>query len=611
MPPDIFSFVRSHRDSYRTDFITIVDGYEYSQYDTIKLVELYSNSKYLNGQEDGLGRLKPFYNIVNRLLITSDTAEDIDRKDITITTENPEEYIKAFLFTKENQKWMRESGFGQTLNDMTHTRGKYGGVLVKKTETEDELHIDVVDWRNTFTDQVDISGGNKVERHYYTPSQLIKAAKKGNWDMDKVKMLLESAETDQDTTTEQHRPSVTPYIEVYSAVGVFPKTYNDETEDEYEFEDRIYILGGVDDYNKLEGGDIEENGLVLFTEVLTEQIYKYLPYEKVPGRGLGRGRIENAFEAQQWTNDIILKQKNIIDLPSAVFVTDDKKIGNNILSEKRVGDILKIQSGKQFNILNTTPAALNFLPGLIEQWNTQVERASSVYAANTGENLPSGTPYRLVSLLNQEANSVFKDRQDEMGFFIQEIYRDWVIPFLKKKLSKKHTLVSDFSLDELKKIDDAFVNHTAKDRFLDLVFEKKSLGAVEDQLPVIEQEAREWVQSTKNKRFITIPDGFFDDVEFDLEVNVTNEDRAKAVYMESLSNILTTVANSFDPNTGQFRVLQDPTLRGIFEQIMETAGYSPINLQEQTPQTPSVQPQLPQQMSPVLSPMQPSVAVNS
>lgn len=596
MPPDIFSFVRSFRDSYRTDYITIAEGYEYSQYETINKIELYDNSRYVNGQTDGLGRLKPFYNIGNRLLITSDTAEDIDRKDITITSDDKDAWVKSFIFTKENQKWMHKSGFGQTLNEMTHTRGKYGGVLVKKTETDDELKISVVDWRNTFTDQVDIAGGNKIERYFYTPSELMRAATKGGWDMENVRALLESATTDQDTTTEHHRPSATPYIEVYFATGVFPKHYFKEDEDEFEFEDRMYVLGGVDNYQDVEGGGIEEDGIVLFTEELTESIYKYLPYESVPGRGLGRGRIETAFEAQQWTNDIVLKQKNMLDLPSSLFITDDKKIGSNVLTDKRVGDILKLQTGKQFNVLNTTPAAFQHLPGLIEQWNTQVERSSSVYASNTGENV-GDIPYRLGALLNQEANSVFKDHQDEMGFFIQEIYRDWVIPFLRTQLQKEHTLVADFSPEELKKIDQSFTDYEAGHRFIDQVLSRKSLGAVEGMLPQMEQEARQWVQSTKNKRFLHVPEGYFDNVEFDLEVNVTNEDRAKAVYLESLNSILTTVSNSFDPQTGTYRILQDETLRMIFEQIMEVAGFSPVNLPAPQP-TPAPAVPAPQGMAP-------------
>jgi hypothetical protein len=41
----------------------IADGYEYSQYQTLRTIELYRNSKFETGNKDSLKREKPFYNI--------------------------------------------------------------------------------------------------------------------------------------------------------------------------------------------------------------------------------------------------------------------------------------------------------------------------------------------------------------------------------------------------------------------------------------------------------------------------------------------------------------------------------------------------------------------
>ena len=42
---------------------------------------------------------------------------------------------------------------------MGHTRAKAGGVVVKKTEQQGELGIQVVPWRDLIADQVDIASG--------------------------------------------------------------------------------------------------------------------------------------------------------------------------------------------------------------------------------------------------------------------------------------------------------------------------------------------------------------------------------------------------------------------------------------------------------------------
>ena len=44
-------------------------------------------------------------------------------------------------------------------------------------------------------------------------------------------------------------------------------------------------------------------------------------------------------------------------------------------------------------------------------------------------------------------------------------------------------------------------------------------------------------------------------MEFDLTLNVTNEKRMRAVYLEMLSNILATVTNTYDPASGKFPTL--------------------------------------------------------
>jgi hypothetical protein len=35
----IYDFVKKQRDSYRSDTITIADGYEFSQYETLRTIE--------------------------------------------------------------------------------------------------------------------------------------------------------------------------------------------------------------------------------------------------------------------------------------------------------------------------------------------------------------------------------------------------------------------------------------------------------------------------------------------------------------------------------------------------------------------------------------------
>ena len=45
----IFEFVKNQRDRHRTDTVEITDGYEFSQYETLRTIELHYNSRCLPG----------------------------------------------------------------------------------------------------------------------------------------------------------------------------------------------------------------------------------------------------------------------------------------------------------------------------------------------------------------------------------------------------------------------------------------------------------------------------------------------------------------------------------------------------------------------------------
>jgi hypothetical protein len=59
----IYEFVKHARDDYFSRFVEVVPGYEFSQYETLRTIELYHNSKFQSGNEDSLKHEKSFYNI--------------------------------------------------------------------------------------------------------------------------------------------------------------------------------------------------------------------------------------------------------------------------------------------------------------------------------------------------------------------------------------------------------------------------------------------------------------------------------------------------------------------------------------------------------------------
>jgi hypothetical protein len=551
MSKQLIAEIDAFEESYKNTNIELVDGLYYNQYNTLKTIEFYSNSKYLGGQKDELGREKPFYNINKFRVNVATRATDLDIKDIQISADGENFYNEAFLLGKEAYQWMKESHFDVFLNEFGKTRAKYGGVLVKKCmETEKgkkKLELEVVGWKNVITDQIDIEDGIIIEKHFLLPEELME--KEEVWNEMDAREIIKQA---------KKQKSWDGRIEVHEVHGYFPETYLDEKGDEFKYTRQCHYIC------------MTGKKAVLHSCEETENPYKYLAWDKIVGRGLGQGIVEDGFEAQVWTNDSVIKEHRIMDLAGKVYLkTNSKKVGNNILNDVDNGHVFELEDGGDVNVMNLMPNSIPELGNLAQRWDAQFERVSSTFNAITGESMPSGTPYRQTAILNSESSSLFDYRREEAGIFIQEIFYDWVIPYLVNKLTSKHVLISDYSDEELKKLDEGFKHKKARSAIFAKVF--KGEVPTEAEYNRLLDEEQKKLSMTGNTRYVEIPKDYFKDVEYKVSVVTTGEQKNKGVILETLNNILLTIGKN--P-----AILQDPTMLTIFKRIMDTAGVSPISL---------------------------------
>ena len=254
-----------------------------------------------------------------------------------------------------------------------------------------------------------------------------------------------------------------------------------------------------------------------------------------------------------------------------IFKTTDPEIQNNVLTEMENGLVIKLSHGTDFSIANTITNALPEFSRNVEAWNSQYERVSSTFGAITGETMPANTPYRTTAILNQEATSMFDYRREEMGIFLTELFNNWVLPYLIKKLNKGHILRAEFTAEELKSIDDSYANYVANEKVMKLILSGKPIYAEEYEQVV--KGIKDSLKATKQHRFLDVPKGAYQGFKGKVTVMTTGEQKNKAVVLESLNNILLTVAKA--P-----QVLTDPKMSQIFGEILELSGsgLSPISL---------------------------------
>lgn len=571
---EIFRELDELQNNYNNKSLEKIEGLQRKQKDIIKMCEYYSDSRYLDanyGNRLGrTGRPVPFQNIVNYRVALAKTATDLDIKDIQIISDNPDHQVHSMLLNREAFEWMKTNEFSLTLNKMGYYRPKYGGYLLKRVMEKGNLKIEVVKWSNVMTDQMDILGGPIVETHHMTPVML--KNKDGIWN--NVREVLKAYKKLDADDRELN-------IEVQEITGEFPKcvikdamSEEDTEEDEYTYSLQRYFVA-----------EVGEEKYLMYGEELTGEMtdyYEYLSWED-NGYGLGRGVIEDSEEAQVWTNDAVINESIAMALAGRVGIkTNSKKLGNSVLEHDH-GKIYELEEGKDMNTVNFTPSSLGQYQTIIERWKQQADNVSSSYDAATGEQPPSGTPYSQTVLLNAVATKPFDYKREEWGIHLTKIFDKWVIPYLIKKIKKEHILVSEFTDQELEIIDEAFSNKNANEEIVDQTIKFLDGQAPAPTNETLEASKDKWKEKIKKqgkKRYIEVPADFFDGVEPKVTVLVTGEQKNKAVILSSLSQLMQTVVQSFNPATGQFGVLEDPTLSKLFNQALELSqsGVSPVSI---------------------------------
>jgi hypothetical protein len=460
-------------------------------------------------------------------------------------------------------------------------------------ERPGELEIHVVAWRDLITDQVDITNGVKIERHYYTPAQLKTLAPKGWTNIDEAITTAKRSRNDQLAQQQSESTNRTPgkYIEVYEIHGVLPTSFLAGTSDKYpldygsedEFERQMHVV--VLDESK-DSKDTEGNigGVTLYGGIEDSDPYKDLPWEKVDGRGLGVGIVEDTSEAQVWTNYTAKQKKDMLELAGKILfqTTDGNIAARNVLTDLENGSIITTAPNTSVTQVNNGASNYSALNALFEDWDTQAENVTSTYPAILGSTPPhANAAFRLQASLQNEAAAIFDYRRAEMGMFIQEIYEDWVLPFLVKEINSAKEFIGDMTDDELEIVAGLIAEFESNEQVKKAILSGQVVTQADmDQLK--QSIAQAHTKAGKKRKF-KFPNDYFKG-DYGVEVITTGEQKDRQKVLASLFQIFQVVAQN--PN-----VLQNPVMGRLFNEIMETAGVSPALMgSAKTPAAPNAAP---------------------
>lgn len=581
----IGSLVRRLETEYITGQTLSSKYVETSLYDDVSKIYAYLESKHTSGEVDALEREKPFFNIVLAARNIWFRATDLDRKNIRVKATKSEDVINQYVATALLQDWMRRENFGQFLNDWGINSSGFNECVIKFVEKGGRLVPSVVPWVRIICDSINFKDNPKIEILELTEAQL---RNNPDYDQKMVEGLCESLST-RKTVERSQKDNKTGYVRIYEVHGEFSQAvYNSAKgikttkEDEDIYFQQMHVVSFVanekgdtyDDYTLYCG---KEKDPYMLTALLPE----------VDGSIALRGAVKNLFEAQWMINHTVKAIKDQLDLASKLIyqTSDGNFVGQNALSSIENGDILIHQPNQSLTQVQNNAHDITSLQNFGQQWKTIANEINGISEAMTGANPPSGTAWRQTQALLTESHSLFEIMTENKGLAVEQMLRQFVIPFIKKKLKNSKEIATTLEAHGIQKIDTMYLKQSAIKAMLNEDINSILNGQPPKQdLNGATQQAQQSQQAQGSQRFLKPSDisdttwnDILKDMEWDLECDITGEDAPDKDDLTTLTTVLQTI--SANP-----RVLYDPNAKLIFNKILSVAGgMSPLELADAQP----------------------------
>lgn len=563
MSNDIYEYIISEETAYNTIPVPIVDGYEWHMPKHIKLSTLYKNSRLETGNHDD----KPVKNIIRPILNVAYRSEGFDVKDIEPYVDDEDDYFKSFLVKKFHTKWAKKNDIDTFIDELVESYVDYGGVLVKNVNN---VRPEVVPLqRIAFCDQTDLLSGVICEKHMYTPDQLRDMG--GKWDADKIDEAITMARAEKANSQVQGQKAKTPgkYIEVYELHGVMPTAWltdagESDGQDTHEYTRQAQYIT----FYKTSDG--KKCGITLFKVKERDNIYKALLRDKIYGRALGFGGIEELFEAQVWTNYSMIQIKKMLDAAALMILqTADKSYGKNTkITDLSQGEVITHDDEKPLTQITFQPQNLQQFENSVIQWENHARTTGSANDAQLGQSPNAGTPFKLQELVVNQGQGIHEFRKGKIATFVTEIYRDWVIQYLLDDMNEGNKWLDELSLEEMNYVADQVATNESNKKIKEMVLNGVIVTPeMQDQLI---QMLKESFKKAGSKKFMEIFKGEMQDSPIDVNVNIAGKGKNLSMLTDKLTNIFREIIAN--PN-----VLANPGMAKLFNQIVEYSGLDPVD----------------------------------
>jgi hypothetical protein len=295
-------------------------------------------------------------------------------------------------------------------------------------------------------------------------------------------------------------------------------------------------------------------------------------------------------------NHTVKAIKDQLDLASKlIFQTSDGNfVGQNALNAIESGDILVHNVNEPLTQLANNSHDITALQNFGAEWKALGNEINGISDAMQGE-VKAGAAWRQTEALLAESHSLFEIMTENKGIHIEEMMRNFVIPFLKTKMNTADEISATLEDYDITKIDSIYIPNEAIKRsnnkvVTDAIAYLQGQGeAPQATIPQQAEQIQSELAQSGNQRFFVPSDisdlkwnEYFKHLEWTVDVDVTGENRDAQATITTLTTVLQTLATN--P-----MILQDKNARLVFNKILgETSAISPLEIASVSQTQPTV-----------------------
>lgn len=545
------------------DQVEMPGGWSFNQPEMLKLIDLYYNSKYKTGQFDKNGFRKFFYNVVKPTCDIATKFIDLDTRDILMTAEHANDELRVFLMQRRLKQWLKDTNFGQLMNENTQSLPIYGHFVNKKTK-DGWKQVPIQNIRNNPAAKGLVTG-SFAELYIMCLDEM----RDLGWNVSELEQLEELPE----------------YV-IYDCFTKQGKGWKREVKAElWSRREKGGINRSVESEINNQGSDFI-GSIILFEEDLKNHNYREHKWEDVPGRAMGRGFVEYMLDEQIARNELEnLEHKAIAVHSTPLWQTRDEELaGKSTIVNYGPGGI--IYSNSPLDPVATEARNLAQFQEKRETIRQSIERKTFTSDITTGASLPSRTPLGVANLQASLASSFFELKRENLGLYYKPLLLEDIIPDFAKDTVKEHVMVFSCADEESNYLDDAITEALVGAELIKYV-DKTGYMPSKEQKELLRMNVQDRLKGKKN-RYLKIPNSFWKDAHYMIDINITGESTDVSVKSQLIQMVLQ--IQGTNP-----AVMQDPNSKALIFKLLSLGGISPmeIGLSYQSPS----QPQQPMQVA--------------